>query len=230
MNLMIPKLAVVSGRPTCTSMQLAETFDKRHDHVMRDIGHLVAQLSADHLPKIGEMIGDSTERLLNFEETFGEVATGKGAMRKIPMYRITLKGFTLLAMGFTGPKALQFKLAYIDAFEEMQKALAGQPHPFAKRMQRFSQKRGLPRLDRYQTRAVNQKAAAMGQQLADLCRDYLIWELAGAAQSGGEFFHDYVEDYSLQAVLHYASMGDVLAYGQARENARIQADLLAFRD
>ena len=32
-------------------------------------------------------------------------------------------GFTLLAMGFTGKKALQFKLAYIEAFNKMEKEL-----------------------------------------------------------------------------------------------------------
>ena len=33
------------------------------------------------------------------------------------------KGFVLLAMGFTGEKALQFKIAYIDAFDEMERQL-----------------------------------------------------------------------------------------------------------
>lgn len=36
-------------------------------------------------------------------------------------------GFTLLAMGFTGKKALQFKLRYIQAFNEMEEALKNQP-------------------------------------------------------------------------------------------------------
>ena len=40
-----------------------------------------------------------------------------------PMYLMNRDGFTLLAMGFTGKKALQFKLAYIDAFNTMEAEL-----------------------------------------------------------------------------------------------------------
>ena len=38
-------------------------------------------------------------------------------------------GFTLLAMGFTGKKALDFKLKYIEAFNKMEQALLEQPQP-----------------------------------------------------------------------------------------------------
>ena len=36
---------------------------------------------------------------------------------------MTKDGFTLLAMGFTGAKALQFKIAYINAFDRMEAEL-----------------------------------------------------------------------------------------------------------
>lgn len=36
-------------------------------------------------------------------------------------------GFTLLAMGFTGKSALQFKLKYIEAFNEMERQIKQQP-------------------------------------------------------------------------------------------------------
>ena len=42
-----------------------------------------------------------------------------GAMIQSASYRITRDGFTLLAMGFTGKKALQFKVGYIAAFNAM---------------------------------------------------------------------------------------------------------------
>lgn len=38
---------------------------------------------------------------------------------------MTKDGFTLLAMSFTGPRALQFKLAYIQRFNEMDQAHSG---------------------------------------------------------------------------------------------------------
>jgi hypothetical protein len=40
------------------------------------------------------------------------------------MYNITRDGFTLLAMGFTGKAAMQFKLAYIEAFNRMEAELS----------------------------------------------------------------------------------------------------------
>jgi phage regulator Rha-like protein len=39
------------------------------------------------------------------------------------MYRITRDGFVFLAMGFTGTKAAEFKEAYINAFNQMEKQL-----------------------------------------------------------------------------------------------------------
>nr|WP_240321933.1 Rha family transcriptional regulator [Pasteurella multocida] len=40
------------------------------------------------------------------------------------MYLMTQDGFTLLVMGFTGKKAMQFKEQYIKEFNEMKKRLA----------------------------------------------------------------------------------------------------------
>lgn len=60
------------------------------------------------------------DRLRNFEETVELRANPSGgAAIPSPGYCITRDGFTLLAMGFTGKKALAFKLAYIDAFNAM---------------------------------------------------------------------------------------------------------------
>lgn len=42
-----------------------------------------------------------------------------------PMYLMTRDGFTLLAMGYTGAKAMKFKLAYIKQFNAMEKILQG---------------------------------------------------------------------------------------------------------
>lgn len=43
--------------------------------------------------------------------------------RCLPMYLMNRDGFLLLAMGFTGKKALQWKLKYIEAFNEMEETL-----------------------------------------------------------------------------------------------------------
>ena len=44
-----------------------------------------------------------------------------------PAYNLTRDGFTLVAMGFTGSKALGFKVRYIEAFRAMERALRQTP-------------------------------------------------------------------------------------------------------
>lgn len=89
-----------------TSQQVAAAFGRRHDKVLRAIRDLRSQLPEDRLPNFGETV------------EMRENPSG-GAMIPSVSYRITRDGFTLLAMGFTGKKALTFKLAYIDAFNAM---------------------------------------------------------------------------------------------------------------
>lgn len=104
-----PILAVINGIPTTTSLDVARHFGKRHDVVLRAIRSLIAQLPADHAH--------------NFVEMIQPTDIGKGATRQDPAFRITRDGFTLLAMGFTGARALEFKLAYLDAFNQMEAEL-----------------------------------------------------------------------------------------------------------
>ena len=101
-----PAITIVGGKPTTLSTDLAQHFGKQHANVLRDIRNLLPQL-----PNGG---------VLNFEEApFTDEQNGQ----TYPAYRLTRDGFTLLAMGFTGKKALVFKLAYIDAFNRMEAAL-----------------------------------------------------------------------------------------------------------
>lgn len=85
-----------------TSLQVAETFEKQHKHVLDSLDELigVAENSAD----------------LFWEDTYIH-PQNKQSYRMIFMNR---DGFTLLAMGFTGKKALEFKLQYIKAFNDME--------------------------------------------------------------------------------------------------------------
>ncbi|HHL2105229.1 TPA: Rha family transcriptional regulator [Escherichia coli] len=50
-----------------------------------------------------------------------KAGAGRG---KLPCYQITRDGFAFLAMGFTGKRAAQFKEAYINAFNQMEKQLS----------------------------------------------------------------------------------------------------------
>lgn len=89
-----------------TSLDVAETFDKEHRRVLQDIREL--SCSDDF-------------RLHNFVQSSYENQQGKSQ----PMFLITRDGFTMLAMGYTGEKAMRFKEAYIRQFNEMENLLRG---------------------------------------------------------------------------------------------------------
>lgn len=93
-------------RAGCTSLDVAETFGKRHDNVLKDVRDLGCS---------GEF------RLLNFEESYYINSQNK----KQPMVLMTRDGFTLLVMGYTGELAMKFKEAYIKQFNAMEAALRG---------------------------------------------------------------------------------------------------------
>lgn len=111
-NLPIADYGVTSfdGIPVVNSRSVAENFEKRHDSVMRDIQNVIDSLEEISLHKIEE------PNIQNFFiKTFY-----KDRGKKYPEYLLTRDGFTLLVMGFTGKKAMAFKLAYIQRFNEME--------------------------------------------------------------------------------------------------------------
>ena len=85
-----------------TSLKVAEVFEKEHKDVLESIRNLVAENSAAKF----------------FNET-----TYKNRGREYPMYEMDRDGFSLLVMGFTGDKALQWKIKYIEAFNAMEQEL-----------------------------------------------------------------------------------------------------------
>lgn len=101
-------LSTQNGEPVASSRQIAESFGKEHKDVLRAIENIKAQNCA-----LTSM----------FFETTYTAGTGKA----YPMYLMNRDGFTLLAMGFTGKAALEWKLKYIQAFNAMEKQLAQRP-------------------------------------------------------------------------------------------------------
>ena len=91
-----------------TSLKVAEVFEKEHKHVLDAVRKLfTAENSA-----VKQMFQEST--YLNERN------------QSQPMFVMNRDGFTLLAMGFNGKKALDFKIAYIDAFNKMETELKSQ--------------------------------------------------------------------------------------------------------
>ena len=97
------------------SLLVAEKFGKNHRDVLESVRELIkgcAENSADPM---------------FVETTYINEQNGQ----EYPMFIMNRDGFTLLAMGFTGKKAMKFKLDYISAFNEMEKALKEQEKPLS---------------------------------------------------------------------------------------------------
>ena len=110
-----------------TSLKVAEVFEKRHDHVIRDIEEIIRQITAEpasdiETPKLGTQKNIDLTALNMFQKSSYKV---EGQNRSYPMYLMNRDGFSLLVMGFTGQKALEFKLKYIAEFNRMEAALKG---------------------------------------------------------------------------------------------------------
>lgn len=103
----VPVVFERDGGVFANSRDVAAFFGKRHDHVLRDIDNLLKDMPA---PDLGAA-------------PFLEAAyfdANNQTRRCIDMSR---DGFTLLGMGFTGAKALEFKLKYMAQFNAMESAL-----------------------------------------------------------------------------------------------------------
>ena len=91
------------GTSITNSLLVAEKFGKEHKNVIQNIENLVAQNSA--------------AKLFFIESQY----VNRG--RLYPAYLMTRDGFSLLVMGFTGSKALAFKLEFIEAFNKMEQQI-----------------------------------------------------------------------------------------------------------
>lgn len=89
-----------------SSLDVAETFEKNHKEVLRDIKNIGCS----------EEFNQRNFAPISYEDSYG---------RKQKAYAMTRDGFTLLAMGYTGEKAMKFKEAYIKQFNAMERMLQG---------------------------------------------------------------------------------------------------------
>lgn len=91
------------GNPVTTSLLVADKFEKQHKNVIQAIENLMAENSA--------------------AKSFFYKSNYETRGKHYPMYIMNRDGFSLLIMGFTGEKALQFKIDYIDAFNKMEETI-----------------------------------------------------------------------------------------------------------
>lgn len=108
---MTEELVIMRDRQAVTtSLQVAKVFNKKHKHVIEAINNKI----------------NSAENSAQYKNMFvkGTYTDASGKANK--MYYMNRDGFTFIAFGFTGAKADQFKLKYIDAFNQMEKQLQQQ--------------------------------------------------------------------------------------------------------
>lgn len=92
------------GRAKTNSIIVAQSFGKQHQHVMRSIKDLQTSVQ-------------------NWTDLFEESSYKDSYGRDQSMYIMNRDGFTLLAMGFTGDRAMEFKVKFLQAFNAMEKML-----------------------------------------------------------------------------------------------------------
>ena len=102
-------VSIRNNQVVTTSLQVAKFFRKNHFDVLRAIREIEC---SDNFQEC------------NFAFSFYFRDLPNNAVKKEPMYYLTRDGFTFLAMGFTGKIAAKFKEEYINAFNEMERAIS----------------------------------------------------------------------------------------------------------
>ena len=99
------ELVTINNRQVVTSSRnVAKKIEKEHKNVMAAIREILAAE--------------------NQAAKFFKESTYENRGKEYPEYIMNRDGFALLVMGFTGKAALEWKLKYINAFNEMQKQLS----------------------------------------------------------------------------------------------------------
>lgn len=95
------------GILTVSSREVSKSFNKQHGHILRDIDILIENMGS----------------IQNWSGYFIPSEYQDQQMKNRKEYLLTKDGFSLLVMGFTGSKALDWKLRYIEAFNKMEESL-----------------------------------------------------------------------------------------------------------
>lgn len=104
-----------------SSYKVAETFEKNHSDVVRSIDRLISRLQPTDYQCDAKMRSG-----IIFEAHFEDIPQPNGGTKKAKYFIMNKDAFTLLAMGFTGAKAVEFKIKYINEFNQMEAELKSQ--------------------------------------------------------------------------------------------------------
>lgn len=119
------------------SLLVAKKFGKEHKHVLDAIRSLLSTANAK-AENSADIENQKIRQMFVLVEY--DIPMPTGGTKKSPMFVMDRDGFTLLAMGFTGAKALQFKMEFLDAFNKMESLLNSDDY-ILMRSQQILQKR-----------------------------------------------------------------------------------------
>lgn len=133
------KIMEKDGQLVVSSRQVAENFEKQHKDVLESICKLISQMS-------------TAENSALFIKSDYIASNGK----RNPEYLMTRDGFSLLVMGFTGNKALEWKLKYIEAFNHMEAELNSPERIMARALKIAEETTNRLRIDNSRLKVENQ--------------------------------------------------------------------------
>lgn len=191
----------------CNSLQVAEKFGKRHDKLIFEIERMYSGL-------IGKGCTQNGGAPLFVKSSYVQPQN----KQKYPMYLMNRDGFSLLVMGFTGKNALEWKLQYIKAFNQMEKLIqekgtvayriSDQEERMTRRTEtdaikefvEYAKEQGSTHANHYysnctrlayKTVGITDKATAAGSQLEDLSLvEHLIAHTLRAGMAAGRGYKD----------------------------------------
>ena len=116
----------------CTSLDIARVFEKRHTHIL----NIIKGFENDEYMR--DFTGEPNFRLTYKDTQIRGFDKVSGKTRKDKIYLISRDGFSFIAMGLTGKEARKWKIAFINAFNTMEKALKAQSQPTITNQQVFN--------------------------------------------------------------------------------------------
>lgn len=111
------------GQLSTTSIKVAEAFDKRHDHVLRDIDNLLKHDIKGGLALFGET-------------SYIHPQNGQ----EYRCFEMNEHAFILLVMGYTGGRAIELKVKYMAAFNKMKALLDSDEYIFSRALELASKR------------------------------------------------------------------------------------------
>lgn len=103
----------MNNQALTNSLLVAEKFGKEPNDVVRAIDNLLQSADNECNAKLRNMFAEYVE----------DVPQPNGGVKTARRFVMNRDGFNMLAMGFTGKRAIRFKLEFIDAFNAMEKAI-----------------------------------------------------------------------------------------------------------